>query len=437
MATVCPFKGAYYNTERFKDLGDFVAPPYDIVTKKERDEFIRRNPKNIFALELPEKEFCKKDVKDKYDCAARLLKEWVNEGILFRDSRPSIYPYDIEYKVDGKSFVRRGFISLVRADDWEKRTVLPHEKTFQKVTEDRFSLRVATKAQFSQIFMLYRPSPGIKSILDTAPRTKLFEVRDDKGAIHRLERIDDEDHISWLKREFSGRNLYIADGHHRYTTAIRYRKEMEARYGLGENAPYNFTSAYLVDASDPGLVVLPTHRLLKIPEGIDCKTVRERLETFFDFEEIELSDSMGPSSHAEKFKDTLGKTCHQSLTVMFGKRRKAFLLKAKEKARAELLKALGHKELACLDVVLLEELVFKKGLGVDTNNLEIGKDIWYCPDSHEAISMLREDRILFFMSPTKVEQVLDVADAGLCMPHKSTFFYPKILTGMVISLEDY
>jgi len=156
MALISPFRGIYYNTEIFSDIGELVAPPYDVVDKKERDEFVKRNSRNIFALELPSKDECNQLVEDGYQCASQLFEQWLRKKILLQDKAPAIYPYDIEYQHAGITKVRHGFISLVRADDWEERTVLPHEKTFTKVTEDRFLLRKATKAQFSQIFMIYR-----------------------------------------------------------------------------------------------------------------------------------------------------------------------------------------------------------------------------------------------------------------------------------------
>ncbi len=211
---------------------------------------------------------------------------------------------------------------------------------------------------------------------------------------------------------------------------------MEKKLHKGPLAPYNFTMAYLVDASDPGLIVLPTHRVLTIPEGIDCNEMRKRLSKYFEMKEIECSSSSKTDVRVKAFKDSLGAGCSQGITVMFGKRRRAFLLCPTKEAREKLLKEVRYQELANLDVVVLEELVFRRALGINTDNLEIGRDIFFVPDSNEAVNSLKENQVLFFMSPTKVEQVLDVADAGLCMPHKSTFFYPKILTGTILNLEE-
>ncbi len=436
MAVINPFRGTYYNQNIFGDISKLVAPPYDIVTEAQRNAILKKEPNNIFALELPSKSLCQEEVKDKYECAANILRHWLDKKFLISDGSDAIYPYDIQFESDGKTYVRKGFICLVRADDWEEKTVLPHEKTFKKVTEERYKLRCATRAQFSQIFMIYRHIDNVNVLLENNKQA-IFEIKDKGNVIHRLYRIDDKKVLKQLVEHFKRVQLYIADGHHRYTTSIKYRKAMEEQFGKGSYAPYNFTMAYLVDASDPGLIVLPTHRVLTIPEGIDCEEIEKRLCKYFEMKEIECSYNSEAEVCVKAFKDSLGDGCSQGITVMFGKKRHAFLLCPTEKAKQDLLEQVKHKELANLDVVMLEELVFKRALGIDTGNLEIGKDIFFVPDSNEAVRNLQHNQILFFMSPTKVEQVLDVADAGLCMPHKSTYFYPKILTGTILCLERF
>ncbi len=437
MASICPFKGIYYNKKMFSGLEEVIAPPYDVVDEKERDAIVKKSPHNVFSLELPSKESCNGEAADKYQCAAILFNKWLKSGVLIQDNHAGIYPYDIEYQNGGKTRVRKGFICLVRADDWEKRTVLPHERTFSKVTQDRFLLRSATKAQFSQIFMIYRHNRAVTEALEGAEKETLFQVTDPKGAIHTLSRISEKEVLEGLKGQFNSMQLYIADGHHRYTTAIRYRKEMEAKYGLGPDAPYNFTMAYLVDAEDSGLIVLPTHRLLNLPDGMGEDEVRERLSRYFLINSIELSETAGLVEQAYTFEDVTASTCSQGISVMLGKSRQSFVLCPKDEAKRELMESVGHRELADLDVVVLEELVFKRALGIDPEGLEAGKDIFFVADSEKALECLGSHQVLFFMHPTKVEQVLNVADAGLCMPHKSTFFYPKILTGMVMNKEDF
>ena len=437
MAKIIPFQGTCYNRELLQEIDTLFAPPYDVVTPEERERYVKLNPYNIFRLELPSAQDCKDEAPDKYQCAARLLKDWRSRQILVRDEAPCIYPYDIEFTAHGKKFIRKGMVCLVRADDWSKGSILPHERTFEKVTTDRFNLRMATRAQFSQIFMLYRHEPEIEQALDTAHREVLFRTTDPKGCSHTLSRIADADVLESISRCLEEMPLYIADGHHRYTTSIEYRKKMIELYGENPNAPYNYTMVYLVNVEDPGLIVLPTHRILKVPAGLECQDVRAMLASYFHLEEIEQpSASQQELSQAREFSRRLSESCSNGITLFFGKRRRAFVLCPRQEARQELLESLKQRELAGLDVVVLEELVFKKALGIDPHRLEAGKDIIFTADSEKAVKNLKKDEMLFFMHPTPVKQVLAVADAGLSMPHKSTFFYPKILTGMVLNVEQ-
>lgn len=436
MAKIIPFKGTYYNKAIFDDVSSLLAPPYDVVTPAERDKIVGENPNNIFSLELPVKSQCLGDVKDKYDCAAKILKTWLTDNVLVTAKQPSIYLYEIEFTLNGIRFLRKGFICLIRTDDWSEGTILPHERTFEKVTKERFKLRVATKAQFSQIFMLYRHHQVISNILSAVMRNQIFEVMDRHGCCHRLYRLTDERKVQELCAAFNDRALYIADGHHRYTTAIRYRREMVARYGDNPDASYNYTMVYLVDAEDPGMIVLPTHRLMSIPKGMDCLEVKRRLSEYFELKEADFPCAGDCQKQARALRDSLSDSCSQGIIILFGHKKKAFILCPTEQARRELLENVGHKALAMLDVVVLEELVFKKALGLDMDRLESERAITYTADSEDAVKRLQDHQMLFFMHPTPVQQVLDVADAGLTMPHKSTYFYPKILTGLVINVEE-
>ena len=436
MAKIIPFRGTCYNKSLFRDRSTLFAPPYDVVTPEERNGYIRQNPHNIFRLELPSRDDCQAEVRDKYDCAARLLKSWLAEKVLQKDQTFSVYPYDIEFEADGSMFIRKGFLCLLRADDWNRGTVLPHERTFEKVTEDRFRLRMAARAQFSQIFMLYRHHEELGDLLGSREREDLCSVRDSRGCRHQLSRISGRRIIDRICSCLRSRPLYIADGHHRYTTAIKYRKEMTALHGQNPDAPYNYTMVYLVDVKDPGMIVLPTHRLVAIPEGMSSGDIRKRLSAFFHLEELDYPFEMKSLSRGGAFRQMRAESCSNRITLIFGCEKRAFVLCLREEARQQLLEAVGHRELAGLDVVVLEELVFKRALGIEPERLKVGRDIIYTADSRQALSSLKENQMLFFLHPTPVEQVLDVADAGLSMPHKSTYFYPKILTGLVVNVEE-
>jgi uncharacterized protein (DUF1015 family) len=364
------------------------------------------------------------------------MKNWFAEKVIVKDNLPSVYPYDIEFEADGSRFTRKGLVCLLRTEDWSTGTVLPHERTFEQVTVDRLKLRMATRAQFSQIFMLYRHQVELDELLGNAPRESMFQAKDGQGCIHTIQRISASPYVDKICRSFRDMHVYIADGHHRYTTAIKYRKEMAARFGPDPDAPYNFTMVYLVDVQDPGMIVLPTHRLVNMPPEMNCQDVLEKLSRFFHLEELDQPSGAEGVSQAVAFRKRLSESCSNGITLMFGLRKRAFVLCPRDDARRLLLEAVGHRELAELDVVVLEELVFKRALGIDPERLQAGRDIFYVADSEDAVRCLEKHQMLFFMHPTPVEQVLDVADAGLSMSHKSTYFFPKILTGMVLNVEE-
>ncbi len=439
MAKIRPFKGMLYNQKRFSDPSLLLAPPYDVVSKDDRDRIVAAEPYNVFRLDLPDLSDClgqEPAAGDKYQCAARILRKWLEQDVLLQEGKPAIYPYSIDFKVNGNSYRRKGFITLVRADDWLERTILPHEKTFNKVTEDRFHLRVATRAQFSHIFMIYRHISGLSDLL-SGPASDIFSVQDAMGNTHTLSRISDASVTTQVAEAFSRHPLYIADGHHRYTTAINYRKEMARRFGddSGEDPLYQYTMAYLVDVDDPGLIVLPTHRLVRMPQGLTVQDAEARLSQFFHIREVAHTRN-GSSETVRLMKEAMAAEDVQSIGFMAGVDNGIKLLSLKPEAREKLLKITGHRELADLDVVMLEQLAFGKALNIDVEELEVGRDLFYEADSQRAVEHLGPDLMLFFMNPTQAEQVLNVADAGLTMPHKSTFFYPKILTGIVMHLEQ-
>jgi uncharacterized protein (DUF1015 family) len=436
MAVIKEFKGTRYNTEIFERPETLFAPPYDVVDDRGRDALVAAQPFNVFKLELPRRADCDETaVPDAYQCAASLLNTWLNSQVLVVDKQPSLYTYAIEFGDNGNRYTRRGFIGLVRADDWAQRTILPHEKTFNKVTEQRLQLRLATRAQFSQIFMLYRHDKRVSEVLDVGGDRVLASVEDSLGNLHTLGQILDPEAISRIKEAISQRPLYIADGHHRYTTAINYRKKMSERYGNDPDAPYNFTMAYLVDAKDPGLIVLPTHRIISLPPGMDMAMLEARLSEAFEIRTIAPAPNSAQEA-ARTMEQALAAECTQAIGLMEGGGGALKLLCLKPDASERLLADVGHRELASLDVVVLEKVAFKRALRIDVEELEVGKELFYEADSVKAVENLRNDQVLFFMNPTQVEQVLDVADAGLTMPHKSTFFYPKILTGLVMHVEE-
>ncbi len=426
MTEVLPFKGLRYNLEKSGEITTLVAPPYDVVDKSGRDSIVARNPKNVFSLELPEP--CGQS--DGYTASKRLLDSFVAGHVLEEESSPTFYPYEIDFQVEAKVYRRKGLVGAVRLEDWENRGVRPHEQTFDKVTEDRLRLLEATQTQFSPIFLLYRSNADVGKILQEAAATQLYTVEDGQGSTHRFSMINDHDVVRALSRAFQGTVLYIADGHHRYTTALNYRNLMRRRHPSDRPMRYDYVMAYLVDVDDPGLVVLPTHRILSIGSG-DLEHGMSRAGEYFSIRQVNAPKD--PEALSRLMSAEIRQTAGRSLGLVIRNEDgfRAALLTLSEAGKKEL----DHlpPQLARLDVVMFEELLVKRALGLDPHLLEERMSIRYSAHGQEAIGTLGGEESLFFMAPTPAHQALDVSDAGLTMPHKSTFFYPKILTGLVMN----
>ncbi len=436
MAVILPFKGIRYNTEKTYGLDALVAPPYDVVSTGQRDALVSREGHNIFSLELPVAS-CR---SGPYAHAGDLFRQWLNTGVLVRDDEPAVYPYHITFSVNGARYCRKGLIALVRLEDWESRVVRPHEQTFNQVTEDRLRLLEATHAQFSQVFMLYRGNEAANQVLSGAPSTQLCSVTDPLGNEHRLYRITNRESLAQLHNALKDAVLYIADGHHRYTTALNFRRRMAKLHGDDPSGGYHYLMTYLVDTGDPGLVVLPTHRVVRLPSGMDFAGLMKVADEFFDVEALSLPT--GPDN-ARAFADGMRKALdsspgRQGIGVAGSGNADAYIWWMREEVPARVREMLQGLPMAVsqLDVELLERIVIRGLLGLDPDNAVHGKAIRYESDGARALEMLTGNDVLFFLRPTPVQQVIDVADAGLTMPHKSTFFYPKILTGMVINSVD-
>jgi len=436
MAIVLPFRGIRYNTDRAGDMAQLVAPPYDVVDDEKRDGLVSRNPYNIFSLELSKPEYSKEDKIDRYTCAKKRFESWLSKKILEQKDMHAVYPYDISFSTPYGNLCRKGFVALLRVEDWESRIVRPHERTFDRVTEDRFRLLQATEAQFSQVFMLYRHNPDVANILAESDRKELYTVKDEDGNTHKLWEIVDAGRLKSLHECLLETVLYIADGHHRYATAIKYRNGMQDVYGKDPLKLYNYLMVYFVDAEDAGLVVLPVHRVLTLKEATDPERITATASHMFDIETIPYPEHTEPGQVYTSLIQRLdGEPQRRGIGVIFGKRKTAQVWWQKAADRNRLLSHL-HPALSELDVMLLEESVFKGVFKINPQALEAGETIKFTIDAPSDINTLGENDLLFLLRPTSVNQVLDVADTGLIMPQKSTYFTPKILTGLIINSVD-
>ncbi|MEG2044988.1 MAG: DUF1015 domain-containing protein [Clostridia bacterium] len=422
MAEIKGFKGILYNTEKASKIESLVCPPYDIISKDEREQLIKNNKYNMVNLELPVAE-------NKYEKAGQDFKAWCESGILQKDEKDSIYIYEEEFMAYGKKHKIKGFISLVRIEEFAKNIVLPHEETLSKAKDDRFNLMSTTNANFSQIYSLYiDDKKEISSkIAELSNGVADIEFTLADGVTHRFYKISDEKAIADIAAKFENRKLFIADGHHRYETALNYRNKLiENGTITDKNHLGNFVMMMLVDMENDGLVVFPTHRILSGLENFSESEKLEKISEFFKVEKINSIDNI----ENELLED-------QTKTVFAFYTGKDYYFRLTKKENVELKDFITDKSNAyCdLDVTALHTLILEKIFGIDKANMANGKNLTYTRDISEAISKVQSGNsdCSFIINATKVTQIKDVALAKEKMPQKSTYFYPKIITGLVIN----
>ncbi|MBU0967101.1 MAG: DUF1015 domain-containing protein [Proteobacteria bacterium] len=443
MAKIVPFRGLRFNPEKIDRMEDVVTPPYDVIDEKAQAALLSKNPYNMIQLDLT-KHAGVAPVAGRYEGAKNLFDRWQEECVLIRDKEPAIYLYHIRYNLpNGRTFIRKGLVCLVGLAEFDQGIVKPHEKTFRSVTDDRLKLIDTCQAQFSQVFSIYSDESGeiMAALEGGSPQEPLYSVEDQDGCLHTLWAVTDRQVLAKITNAFQDKSLYIADGHHRYTTALQLREMMAKRLGsVAEDSPYNHVMMYLCPMEDPGLSVLPTHRLVYLPEKTGADELVTRMGEYFDIEEI------AGGSRETLIEQVLGRMEEkEEQQTVFGmyepKADRCFLLSLKPGVMAG---AVGHElpsALQELDVVVLSDLVVERLLGLSHERCDNEGLIAYYSDPDNAldsavkVAAQNEGRspVLFLMNHTPVVQVKKIADENLIMPHKSTYFYPKILTGLLIN----
>jgi uncharacterized protein (DUF1015 family) len=431
MAQITPFAGLHYNTEKVA-LADVIAPPYDIIKGRMRSELIARSEYNVVRVELPEG-----SDDSKYDQAARLLQEWRESGVLVEDS-PIYYCYEQEFQVPGTGIrkKRRGVLGALRLEEFGQ-GVQPHEHTLSGPKQDRLKLLRATRANISPIFGLYDDSDGWATALlnNVCLDPPLVEATDSEGVIHRLWRISDDETVNAVEASLENETLLIADGHHRYETALNYRNECIARaQAQGRDwtgaEPENHVLMMCVATMDEGLIVLPTHRLVKNAGESQIANLPAALAEFFTVEPL-----------AEEGSAALLQAIEGEEKGRLGLRVKghSYALRLKEDTEySAALDAARSDAYNALDVSILHRLILERQLGIGAGELAAGEHVAYTIDAAEALRQVDsgEAQAAFLLRATPVEQVQEVAAAGDKMPQKSTYFYPKLMTGLVLRPLD-
>ncbi len=443
MAFIAPFRAVRFNTTKIDKMEDVVSPPYDVIDPEAQAALEAKNQYNMIQLDLTK--FGGTEISDaRYEGAKAIFEKWQDEGVLIRDEVPTIYLYHIDYKLpNGNIFRRKGLTAMVRLHEFSEGIVKPHEKTFRGVTDDRLRLIDTCQAQFSQIFSLYPDAKNevMNALESVCPSEPLCSATDQDGCVHSIYAVTEPAMIKRVQGFFADRSVYIADGHHRYTTSLRLRETMVERQGaVAEESPYNHIMMYLCPMEDEGLSVLPTHRLVHFPGKIEASQLIEKLQSCFEIEEIKSgSREVQIAEVLVRMEDERTKGTVFGMYEPIADR--CFLLRLKEGAMEKALGLGQPAALRTLDVVVLSDLIIDKLLGLCHEKCDDEDLIHYFSDVDEALDAAVKESvsgssmspILFLMNNTLVSQVKEVADQDLFMPHKSTYFYPKILTGMLIN----
>ncbi|WP_373498906.1 DUF1015 domain-containing protein [Desulfococcus sp.] len=438
MAEVIPFRGIVYNQERITDLAAVCTPPYDVISPEEQERFYGTDPYNVIRLILARTSDSDTAQDNRYTRAGREYDAWLREGILVRDELPAFYLTTIDFDAAGHALKRYGLIARVRLEPFEKGVVLPHETTFSKVKSDRFELMKVCHANFSPIFSLYSDRENILETLMAAVIGQAADMAftDTYGHHHRLWRITDPAVTALVSKKMAAKTIYIADGHHRYETALTYRDWVAGRTpGFTDAHPANHVMMYLSSMEDPGMVILPAHRMLKEVDPGMLAGLLPRAAEFFDITEVSF-DGKGSGRVPPSFSSALEAGADRHTIGVFTKGLpNLFLLSLKPgvmKARfGDALPAAVRD----LDVTVLTRLIFMDLLGFDQARLDNEKLIAYATDPRKAVDGVLSGAwdVTFILNPTRIEQVQAVAQSGLIMPRKSTYFYPKVITGQTLN----
>ncbi len=437
MAEIQPFRMVHYDRKFVAELDRLITPPYDVISPEEQDSFYEAHPLNIIRLVLG-KQFAEDSNGDnRYTRAAATMRQWLDEGVLTRESHPGITVYQMEFEQpEHGSRTIDGIICLIKVDDYGKGKVLPHEKTYKGPKKDQLDLLRACRANLTPIHALFGDEPN--TVSDAYERhiqgPPDQETKDADGTIHRTWNIYDPAVIERLKRILEQKSLFIADGHHRYETARAYKEEMRAAGHTSSSDPHEYVMAYLASMSHPGLTILPAHRMVKGLSHLDLGKFLKELEPYFHIEELCFSDQ-DRKSIFQTLMDRI--ESYSAIGGKFGmvvQGEPCFrLLRLRDFHIAEsLIDSSIPEPLRGLDVTILREAIMNHGLGMDGENAE--GQIEYTPSIDEALKKVTkgEIQISFILNPTRVDQMKAAAELGHKLPHKSTYFYPKISSGLVL-----
>lgn len=431
MVDVSPFRGWRYDVSQVGDLSDVITPPYDVIDDKFQDQLYKQHPCNFIRLELNRSEPSDVDANAKYGRAAEFLKHWKLDGVLLQEPEDALYVYSQEFTWEGKTFVRSGFLARIRLEEFGTGNVFPHEQTLSGPKLDRLMLIRATNANLSPIFGLYPDETASvqKALDDVCLKLTPSLAKDHLGVIHRLWVVKDHQVISQVKAGLRDKPVFIADGHHRYETALNYRRELKAAGKLTDDlSPANFVLMHFVGMQDPGLQILPTHRLVSgLPNGLTSEQVAGALKSHCDVEVIGKGDKAAEEAwgliEADGGQNVFGFGTGSDGTWLFARITDGSPMAKLAAEHSPAWRSLG---VSLLHKLLLEELIFKQVGGEPK--------FQYVHRLDETTSALnaKSHQLGCLVAPATIEHVRIIAAGRETMPPKSTYFYPKLLSGMVV-----
>jgi uncharacterized protein (DUF1015 family) len=427
MARILPFRALRYSAKKFSNPGLLIAPPYDVISSEEWDRLAAQEMHNIVHLDLP-----RGDAEGKYTHAKNLLDAWLREGALVEDPVPALYRYEQIFTFDvgtgPKQYSRKGFFAQIELTPFADRVVLPHEHTLSGPKLDRYKLISTTKAHFSQVFSLYRDSEGeAEKALETATQgPAVVDTTTSDGCQHRLWVVTDQAVISRVTQSLAPKQVLIADGHHRYETMLAIRDALRPEGVAKGQSQADFAPMFFARAEDPGLLVLPTHRMVRNVSNEALSRLEKAIAPWFDV--VECSETTAVAI-ADRLRHEGEKTV--TLALRRAGQAKTLWLRLRDNADRS---RLGPPTLSCLDVSILHGLILEPHLGIGAEAMAKQQNLTYSHELPTTLAQVESGKVqaAFLMNPTQVHQVLDACEAGSVLPQKSTYFQPKLATGLVM-----
>lgn len=436
MAKVIPFKGLRYNTEKFSDLDAVTAPPYDIISPDEQQELYNKDEYNVIRLDYGMIFDGDTPDNNRYTRSAAYLQKWIEENQMKFEEKPAFYIYEQIFSLDNNKPTHslKGIIGLVKIEDFSKDVVKPHEETISKAKEDRFNLMQTTKANMSQVYSLYLDEDkSVARLIETLTEREqdLTFVTPEK-ITQNVWIITDEEINGKFTDMFADKQLFIADGHHRYETAMNYRNSRRSEDGSLEGTKdYDYIMMMLVSMSNSGLFVFPTHRMVRGIENFDEVLTVAALTEEFVISKIYFTEG----DYASIIMNRLADTVDETLFGLYTGENYYYLLKLKDTKTIDSIITDKSDVYKHLDVTVLHKLILEESFGIDEENMRNQKNLVYTRDASEAIDAVKsgEYNCAFLINATKVSEIKEIAQLNEKMPQKSTYFWPKLVTGIVIN----